>query len=104
MTWELKGKYPKIFKDPVVGEIAKELYDDAHAVLDQFEKDPSIVLKGVYGFFPANSVGDDIEIYKDESRNEVLTTLYTLRQQVDKGPETINYCLADFVACRKNSS
>ncbi len=97
MTWELKGKYPKIFKDPVVGEIATELYEDAQAVLDQFEKDPNIILKGVYGFFPAKSLGDSILLYKDESRTEELMRFEMLRQQWERVDQKSFRSLADYI-------
>ena len=90
MTWELKGKFPKIFEDSYVGAIAKELYDDAQAVLDSFEKDPSIVLKGVYGFFPAKSLGDTIVLYSDESQSAEIARFEMLRQQWERvGPKFV---------------
>jgi 5-methyltetrahydrofolate--homocysteine methyltransferase len=98
MTWELKGKYPKIFSDETVGEIAKELYDDAQAVLDSFEKNPDIVLKGVYGFFPAQSFGDSIAIYTDESRATELARFEMLRQQWERVDQKAFRSLADYVA------
>lgn len=98
MTWELRGKYPKIFSDETVGEIAKELFDDAQKVLDSFESDPSIVLKGVYGFFPANSLGDSITLYRDESRAEELTRFEMLRQQWERVDQKAFRSLADYVA------
>ena len=97
-TWELAGRYPAILEDEVVGEEAKRVFADAQELLAQIVKNRSFQANGVYGFFPANSVGDDIELYADDSRTQVLTKLYALRQQVDKGAETVNYCLADFVA------
>ena len=97
MTWELKGKFPKIFKDEVVGEIAKELYDDAQVVLDQFEKDPSIVIRGVYGFFPAQGAGDSIVLFKDDSRKEELLRFEMLRQQWERVDQKAFRSLADYV-------
>jgi 5-methyltetrahydrofolate--homocysteine methyltransferase len=97
-TWELTGRYPAIFEDEIVGEEAKKLFAEAQVVLSEIVREKSLTASGVYGFFPANSVGDDIEVYTDETRTQVLATLYTLRQQVDKGEETVNYALADFVA------
>ncbi len=97
-TWELTGRYPAIFEDEIVGEEAKKVFDDAQKLLAQLVKDKSLTANGVYGLFPANSVGDDIELYTDEGRGEVLMTLHTLRQQMDKGPETVNYAIADFIA------
>jgi 5-methyltetrahydrofolate--homocysteine methyltransferase len=97
MTWSLGGKYPKIFDDKTVGEEARRVFDDANALLDQLELDKLITASGVFGLFPANSVGDDIEIYTDESRTQVLTVSRHLRQQTAK-PKGPNYCLADYIA------
>jgi len=96
-TWELRGRYPKIFDDEYVGEEARKLFDDAQQLLERIVNEKLFTAKGIYGFFPANSVGDDIEIYKDEDRNEVLTTFHTLRQQMAKSDKP-NYALADYVA------
>jgi len=98
MTWELKGKFPKIFEDSYVGEIAKELYDDAQVVLDQFEKDSTIELRGVYGFFPANSLGDTVELFTDETRSEELVRFEMLRQQWERVDQKAFRSLADYVA------
>ncbi len=97
MTWELKGKYPKIFKDPVVGEIAQELYDDAQQVLDQFEKNPHISLRGAYGFFPAKSLGDTIVLYTDDSRSQELARFEMLRQQWERVDQKAFRSLADYI-------
>ncbi len=97
-TWELKGRYPKIFDDPTVGSKAKELFDDAQALLKEIVDKKLLTAKAVYGFFPANSVGDDIEVYADESRSAVIATFHTLRQQLEKPQGDSNYALADFVA------
>jgi 5-methyltetrahydrofolate--homocysteine methyltransferase len=97
-TWELTGRYPAILEDEVVGEEAKKVFADAQKLLAEIVADESLTANGVYGLFPANAVGDDIEVYTDETRTEVRMTLHTLRQQVDKGPETVNYAIADFVA------
>ncbi|MXX10705.1 MAG: methionine synthase [Nitrospira sp. SB0675_bin_23] len=97
-TWELKGKYPKIFEDPVVGAKAKELFDDAQGLLKEILDNRLLTAKAVYGLFPANSAGDDIEVYKDESRSEILATFHTLRQQHEKPEGDANYALADFIA------
>lgn len=98
MTWELKGKFPKIFEDSFVGEISKELYNDAQSVLDSFEKDPSIVLKGVYGFFAAKSLGDSIALYSDEDRTEEIARFEMLRQQWERVGQSSFRSLADYVA------
>jgi 5-methyltetrahydrofolate--homocysteine methyltransferase len=96
-TWELKGKYPKIFKDEAVGAIAQELYDDAQSVLDQFEKDPTIVLRGVYGFFPAKSLGDTIVLFTDDTRDEESVRFEMLRQQWERVDQKAFRSLADYV-------
>src|SRR5262249_33234148 len=83
-AWELRGRYPEILEDETVGERARELLDDARRLLDRLVRERLLTARGVYGFFPANSVGDDIEVYTDESRTRVLTTFHTLRQQADK--------------------
>ena len=97
-TWELKGRYPKIFEAPIVGSKAKELFDDAQGLLKDILDNRLLTAKAVYGLFPANSVNDDIEVYRDESRSEVLTTFHTLRQQLEKPEGDANYALADFIA------
>jgi len=97
-TWELKGKYPAILEDPVVGAKAKELFDDAQRLLKEILDKRLLTAKAVYGLFPANSVDDDIEVYRDESRSEVLATFHTLRQQHEKPEGDANYALADFIA------
>jgi 5-methyltetrahydrofolate--homocysteine methyltransferase len=77
-TWELKGRYPEIFEKPEVGEEAKKLFDDANRLLDKVIKEKSIKANAVFGLFAANSVEDDIEVYSDESKKGLLTTLHTL--------------------------
>ncbi|CNC67471.1 B12-dependent methionine synthase [Yersinia enterocolitica] len=97
MTWSLAGKYPRILEDEVVGEEAKRLFADANEMLDKLSAEGLLHPKGVVGLFPANSVGDDIEIYRDERRDEVLVVSHHLRQQTEK-TDFPNYCLADYVA------
>ena len=98
-TWELAGSYPKILDDDVVGEHAKSLFDDAQKMLQQIIDENWLQAKAVFALFPANQVNDDdIEVYTDESRSEVLTTLHHLRQQNQKPPGRPNQCLADFIA------
>ena len=98
-TWELKGSYPKIFDDPEKGAHAKHLYDDAQKMLAQIIDERWLKARAVVGLFPANSVNDDdIEIYTDENRNEVLATLHHLRQQTERPPGKPNRCVTDFVA------
>jgi 5-methyltetrahydrofolate--homocysteine methyltransferase len=97
-TWELRGRYPVIFNDPTVGPKAKELFDDAQRLLKEIVDNKLLTARGVYGFYPANSVGDDIELYEDEARAQVLTTFHTLRQQGEKPDGQYNLALADYVA------
>lgn len=97
MTWSLAGKYPRILEDEVVGEEAKRLFADANELLDKLSAENLLHPKGVVGIFPANSVGDDIEIYRDERREDVLVVSHHLRQQTEK-TDFPNYCLADYVA------
>jgi 5-methyltetrahydrofolate--homocysteine methyltransferase len=99
ITWELHGKYPGIFDDAKIGKEARKLFDDAQALLKRLIADRSLQANGVVGLFAANSVGDDdIEVYRDDSRREILMTLHTLRQQDEKPPGRPNRALADFVA------
>ena len=97
MTWSLAGKYPRILEDDVVGEEAKRLLADANAMLDSLAANRALTPRGVVGLFPANRVGDDVYIYRDERRDEVLLVSHHLRQQTEKN-DFPNYCLADFVA------
>jgi 5-methyltetrahydrofolate--homocysteine methyltransferase len=101
-TWELRGRYPAIFDDPNIGKQARELFDDAQQLLDKIVAEGLLVARGVYGFWPANSVGDDIDVYRDEGRSEKLATFYFLRQQMRKPAGQANHCLADFVAPLSN--
>ena len=97
-TWELRGVYPKILQHEKHGEEARKLFADAQKLLEKIVGKKLIQPRGVYGFFPANRVGDDVELYTDESRAKVLTTFHFLRQQIAKDDGTPNWCLADFVA------
>jgi 5-methyltetrahydrofolate--homocysteine methyltransferase len=97
-AWELRGRYPNIFEDPKIGAKAKELYNDAQRLLKTIVSQKLLTANAVYGFFPANSVGDDIELYTDESRTKVVTKLHMLRQQMEKQSNEFNHSLADFVA------
>lgn len=99
-VWELKGVYPKIFEHKDYGIHARELYEDAQKLLKEIIKHKRFRARAVLGFWPANSIGDDIEVYIDESRKEVLGVFHFLRQQKEKGEGGIYYCLADFVAPR----
>ena len=98
-TWEMHGSYPKILDDAEKGEEARKLFDDAQATLREIIAGKWLEARAVVGFFPANSVGsDDIEVYSDETRKQVLTTLHHLRQQDEKPPGRPNQCLSDFIA------
>lgn len=99
-AWELRGKYPAILQHERHGEQARRLFADAQALLEKIVSVPLLVARGVYGFFPANAVGDDVELYVDEDRSSVLTTFHFLRQQAPKEAGSPNLCLADFVAPR----
>ncbi len=99
IAWELAGKFPRILTDKVVGEEATILYEDAKEMLNKIVKEKWFSAKGVYGLFPANSIGhDDIEIYTNDKRDGLLVTLHSLRQQTQKPPGQPNFALADFVA------
>ncbi len=98
ITWEMKGRYPQIFEKPLIGHEAKRLYEDANKLLDQIITQRLITAKGVTGIFPANSIGDDIEVYRDENSDQVLATFHTLRQQTQKSRGKTNRALADFIA------
>jgi len=97
MTWSLAGKYPRILEDEVVGEEAQRLFADANAMLDRLSEESLLKPRGVVGIFPANRVGDDIHLYSDERREEILCVSHHLRLQTEKN-DFANYCLADFVA------
>jgi 5-methyltetrahydrofolate--homocysteine methyltransferase len=97
-AWELKGAYPRILQDDKYGEAARSLFDDVEAMLKQLIAEKWLKANAVVGFWAANSVGDDIELYTDESRNKVFATLHTLRQQMARDGDKANLALADFVA------
>ncbi|MCK5818448.1 MAG: methionine synthase [Psychromonas sp.] len=98
MAWGIAGKYPRILTDEVVGVEATRLFNDALKMLDIITVQGDISASGIVGIFPANSVNDDIEIYTDQSRNEILTISHHLRQQNEKKAPFINHCLADYIA------
>ncbi len=98
MTWELKGKYPKILKDPVVGVHAQELFENAQAMLFDVIAQQSLQANAVYGFWPAASDGDDIVLYTDENRNKEHKRFHFLRQQWERRGQSDFRCLADYVA------
>ncbi|EGQ9883375.1 methionine synthase [Vibrio vulnificus] len=101
LTWSLVGKYPTIFEHEEVGEEAKRLFEDANEWLDRIEQEGLLKARGMCGLFPAASVGDDIEVYTDESRTQVAKVLHNLRQQTEK-PKGANYCLSDYVAPKES--
>ncbi|GAW48363.1 B12-dependent methionine synthase [Nocardioides sp. PD653] len=100
-AWEMKGKFPDILNSPTTGETARALYDDAQAMLDRVIAEEWLTANAVFGFFPASAVGDDIEVYADDSRSEVLATLRNLRQQGQHREGVPNRSLGDFVAPRE---
>jgi 5-methyltetrahydrofolate--homocysteine methyltransferase len=99
-TWELRGRYPSILQHEKHGAQARELFKDAQKLLEQIVNKKLLEARGVYGFFPANSIGDDVEIYTDASRRHVRATFRFLRQQMEKPDGQPNWCLADFVAAK----
>ncbi len=101
-AWEFSGKFPDILTDPVVGEAASSLYEDARRMLKKLLAERWLRADAVLGFWPANAVGDDLEVYADESRSQVIATLHHLRQQKNKAPGQPHECLADYVAPRSS--
>lgn len=99
-AWELRGQYPRLLDDPLSGTRARELFLDAQNLLKRISEGNLLRARAAYGFFPANSIGDDIEIYANESRTAVRATFRMLRQQAEKPGGQPNYSLADFVAPR----
>ncbi len=97
-SWELHGRFPDILTDEVVGAEATKLYADAQAMLKKIIAEKRYTARAVIGFWPANSVGDSVELYTDESRTTVLKTFHFLRQQNEKTAGQFNHCLADFIA------
>jgi 5-methyltetrahydrofolate--homocysteine methyltransferase len=97
-TWELAGRFPDILEDEVVGEAARDLWRDAQAMLKRILDEKWFEARGVVGFWPAQSDGDDIVVYADEDRREEIARLHTLRQQMAKSTDKANLALADFVA------
>ncbi len=99
-AWQLKGRYPKILDDAEKGEEARKLFADAQAMLSRILDEKWLTAKAVVGLFPANAVGDDIEVYSDDSRSTVRTTLHNLRKQGRQPGGKYNECLGDYVAPR----
>jgi 5-methyltetrahydrofolate--homocysteine methyltransferase len=103
-AWELRGRYPAIFDDPKIGKQARELFDDAQALLHHIVTKNLLGARGVHAFWPANSTEDDVELYTDEQRFEKVATFYFLRQQMQKHAGQANHCLADFISPRSEKS
>jgi 5-methyltetrahydrofolate--homocysteine methyltransferase len=97
-AWELHGRYPDILKDPVAGEEATKVFNDAQKLLAQIVVEKRYTARAVIGFWPCNAVGDDIEVYADEQRSRVITVFHTLRQQLEKPAGQFDHALADFIA------
>lgn len=98
VTWELKGRYPAIFNNPSKGAEARKLFDDANKLIDLIIQNKSIKINAAYGLYPANSTdNDDIEVYSDENRTEIISVVNTLRQQLSKSDKSSNYSLADYI-------
>ncbi len=98
MAWEMKGKYPQILSDPVTGDAARKLFDDARRLLDRIISGRLLRARGVYGFWPAAADGDDIVLFTDDSRSKELTRFHTLRQQWERKGQAAFHALADFIA------
>jgi len=101
-AWELTGRYPAILEDKVVGESARALFADAQKMLAQIVREKRLRAHAVFGLYPANSVGDSIELYRDDSRREILTTFNMVRQQMKKDAASPNLSLADFTAPKES--
>ncbi|MBW3670834.1 MAG: methionine synthase, partial [Acidobacteria bacterium] len=101
-AWEMRGRYPQILDDEIAGERARELMRDAEAMLDGLVEKREISARAVWGFWPANAVGDDIELYSDEQRSEIIATIHTLRQQSEKREGQPHLALADYVASKES--
>ena len=97
-TWELRGRYPAIFDDPACGKQARELFDDASALLDRILRERLLQARGVFAFWPANSTGDDVGLFADATRNAPLATFHFLRQQMQKPAGQYNHALSDYIA------
>jgi len=97
-SWDLIGRYPAILEDDIVGEAARNLYRDAKAMLEQLVAEKWVRASGAVGFWPANRDGDDVVLWRDETRTSELARLHTLRQQIDKGEGKFNAALADYIA------
>ena len=103
-AWELRGRYPAILDDPRVGKEARELFNDAQELLEQIGAKDLLVPRGVYAFWPANAIGDDVHVYADDVRTEKIAAFYFLRQQMQKPSGQFNHCLADYIAPKSSAS
>ena len=103
-AWELRGRYPAIFDDPKIGKQARELFEDAQALLDHIVTKKRLIARGVHAFWPANSIGDDVDLYADDQRSKKVAAFYFLRQQMQKPAGQTNHCLADFISPRSEKS
>jgi 5-methyltetrahydrofolate--homocysteine methyltransferase len=99
-AWELHGRFPDILQDPVVGAEATKLYEDAQRLLKRILAEKRYTAKAVMAFWPANAIGDSVEVYADEQRLEVVANFHFLRQQLEKPADQFNHCLADYIAPR----
>src|SRR5262245_16578798 len=97
-AWELRGRYPAIFEDPKIGKQARELFDDAHKLLDQIVAKNLLIARGVHAFWRANSVGDDVDLYADDDPTKKLATFYFLRQQIKQAASQAKHSLAHFIS------
>ncbi len=102
VVWQLRGKFPDILEDQKQGEEARKLFADAQEMLDKIIKEKWLEARAVIGFYPANSVGDNIEVYADESRKTIIHRFINLRNQTEKKDNTPNYCLSDFIAPKES--
>ena len=102
VVWQLRGKFPDLLEDPKQGEEARKLFEDANRLLNRIEREKLLEASGVIGLFPANSAGDDIEVYEDETRKKIITKFINLRNQVQKDDGTPSYCLSDFIAPKES--
>jgi 5-methyltetrahydrofolate--homocysteine methyltransferase len=101
-AWELRGRFPDILKDEIVGSEATKLFDDAQVLLKRIVTEKRYTAKAVIAYWPANAIGDSVEVYADEKRSRVLTTFHFLRQQLDKPADQFNHCLSDYIAPRES--
>ncbi len=101
-AWEMKGSYPAILDHPKKGEEARKLFEDAQNLLEEIVKNDWLETRAVIGLLPANSTGDDIEVYADENRSSILAVIHTLRQQMERQNKRPNLALADYIAPRES--